>query len=199
MSCRPLTITLDAGATYQQVYRWGAQPLVYKQVTAVTAYAPLTMTVAGHGVPAGWAIAVNDFASPLEVLNASAWPPVDSDFDSATVIDANTLSLNDVDATGLGTYTSGGVIAYYTPVDLAGYSGVFNIYSSPPTASPPVPVATGAVTFDNTAKTITITITPATSAPLGGNYTYTLVLTDGSGVVTFLDEGKLVVRVPGST
>lgn len=184
-------------ATYTLTYRWWTNPIVYKAVTAAPALSPLTLTVTGHGLTDGWPVGINDLAPPLNTINSPDWPPYNYELVPATVIDANTLAFNSIDAALLGNYTSGGTIGYYTPVDLSAVTGVFNIYTYPG-VTPLVPFLTVAATIAGT--TITISLSPAQTLTLvNTQYTYTLVVTDGGGNVTILDQGILYVKVPGAT
>ena len=44
----------------------------------------------------------------------------DSEFHQVTFVDANTIDFNGVSSAGFSTYTSGGHLAYYAPLDLSG-------------------------------------------------------------------------------
>jgi hypothetical protein len=147
----------------------------------------------------GWSVALNDFAAPLDPLNSDQWTPDCDDFVQATVVDSGTLAFNKVDAAKLGAYTTGGTVAYYTPVSLAGVTGVFNVYTSPAaTSGPQTPFLSVAAVLDNTAKTITATLTPAQTATLTDpSYTFAMIVTDAGGNVTVLAEGSLSVKFPG--
>ena len=191
--CQPLAI--EVGITYVQVYRYGGSPLVYKPISAVTTYLPLTVTATGHGVTAGWPIAFNGLG---EGVDASNWPPSNKDFFYATVIDANTISVNDLDATALTAYVSGGLLAYYTPTSLAGGTAVFTLSSVDNCGNETVVLTTNAV-LDDTGKTITLTLTAAqTAAFTPGAYVYSLIMTDAGSNVIVIDEGQAQVSMPGS-
>lgn len=193
----PGQISLYQGATYSQTWRWGAAPLVYKSITAVTVQTPLTVTVLAHGVPDGWSVALADLVG-LEPLNASQWPPATTDFHSASLIDANTLAFRDIDGNRSGTYSTGGVIAYFTPISLIGASAVFNVYTYPPSSVTGLqtPILTANAVVVDAAKTITVTLTSANTATLtASQYSYALVITDASGNVTVLDSG-IVATLP---
>jgi hypothetical protein len=183
-------ICITRGASFTQTFRYGAQPLVYKAIAAVTKATPLTLTITSHGVIDGWSVAFTDMGG-LDCLNAKEWPPCANDFHSATVVDVNTLMFNDIDAARLGTYTDGGQIAYYTPVDLTSATAQLTAYPFPPTSSTPLPVLTIAATIDNTAKTVSYSLSAAQTLGLTGNrYTYALLLTLSDGSVIVLDRGE---------
>ena len=68
----------------------------------------------------GWPVAVTNVKGMTEI-NAEANNVRDSDFHPVTVIDPDTIEINDINASGFKAYVSGGVIQYNTPVDLSGY------------------------------------------------------------------------------
>lgn len=198
------------GATFTQVYRWGAEPLVYKAVTAVPSLTPLKFTITAHAIPDGWSIALAEF-SGLESLLAADWPPGSKDYYPITVVDSDTIALNTVDADRFetsGSTPATGTIAMLTPVSLAGVTAAFNIYPFPSPGSglpvsspvpPPTPLLTVTPVLDDTAKTITVTVTATQTTDLNpGQYAYALIVTSGA-VVTVLDQGAIFVGVPGVT
>ncbi|GAA0721374.1 hypothetical protein [Dokdonella soli] len=207
-ACTNAPLSVGQGTTFTRVYRWSAPPLIYKPVTAVPSLTPLTLTVTAHGVPNGWPVALTALGG-LAALNASNWPPAPSDYLTATVVDTNTLAFTDVDASRVGTYTSGGTIAYLTPVPLTGVTGTLTILQpqGPPfTLTPPfppalpTPILTIAAVVTPAAQTISIMLTAAqTQALASGQYTYTLEVTDSTGAVTLLDQGQLLIFTPGVT
>jgi len=190
-------LSIEIGSTFKQIYRWGGSPIVYKAISALVANAPLTFTVTGHGAPDGWPVAFTDVGG-LDDLNASCWPPAKSDFKFATAVDANTIALNDIDGKRIGTYTSGGTMAYYSPIDLTSATVVFTLYTLDGSGNATQALQVNAA-VDNTAKTITLILSSTVTAALAvGGYTYTLVATQ-SGAVTVLDEGQLTVVTPGTS
>lgn len=114
-------LSVKQGETFSYVFRWETRPIVYKNISAITATAPVRLTVTGHGLVSGWRAAVVSVGGMTE-LNAQYSPPDDSDYHQVTVIDANTIEFNDVNALSYSAYTSGGAIQYNTPVSLAGFT-----------------------------------------------------------------------------
>lgn len=107
------------GRTFKYVVRPETLPLVYKPITAITKTAPVSLTVPAHGLATGWNVAVTNVGGMTQI-NSRANALRESDFKPVTVVDANTFTINSIDALGFSTYTSGGTIVYYTPVALAG-------------------------------------------------------------------------------
>ena len=65
----------------------------------------------------GWRCAVTGVKGMTEI-NATANDLRDSDYKSSTVIDIDTIELNEVNASGFKPYVSGGFVQYNTPADL---------------------------------------------------------------------------------
>jgi hypothetical protein len=121
---------IPAGATFAPVVRWGMSLLAAKPITAIAALTPVSITAVGHGAPQGWPVAVVG-AQGMYQMNASRYPPLPSDMHYATVVDANTIALNDVSADNFSPYTSGGELVYQTPVPLAGVTATMSFYDDP--------------------------------------------------------------------
>ena len=133
--------------------------------------------------------------------------PVDVHY--ATLVDANTITLNDVNAAGYTAYASGGYIQYNTPVDLSVYAGALSIGSPggvrmsikdkiggtellrlDTTTTSPQP----RIVVNNSNKTITFTIAAADTAALTWTKgVYDVELVSAGGVVTLLLSGNITV------
>jgi len=113
-------LIITRGKTFTLIVRWSTDPIVYKAITAISQTAPVRMTVPGHGQVDGWPGAITNVKGPTEI-NAEANNVRDSDYHPITVIDENTIEINEINAAGYKAYTSGGIIQFNTPVDLAGY------------------------------------------------------------------------------
>lgn len=120
---KPSELLIQRGSTFEFEVFWAHESkLVYKPITAISlAFGPPRLTVSGHGIPDGWPVAVTRVLG-MKQINAENSPPSGKDYRTATVIDANTVEFNDMDATGFSAYTSGGFIQFKQPVDFAGYT-----------------------------------------------------------------------------
>jgi hypothetical protein len=192
MSCgAKYDITICKGKTFSEVYRWEAGPIIYKAVTAVVQTTPLRLTVPSHGFPDGWRLALSAFNGMIEV-NAKN-PPRASDYHRATVIDANTIEFNDINAADFGAYTSGGYVQGNTPVSIASYTAELIVEDAERDGDELVDWSAN-VTIDNTAKTITFTVSATATAALAFEEGwYELVLTSPGGVKTPLLQGRVRV------
>jgi hypothetical protein len=188
-------LSLVQGKTYRRVFRWGTKPFIYAAITAITKDAPARVTAAAHGMPDGWRSAIVSVLG-MRQINAINSPPKASDFHRATVIDADTVDFNDINACEFSTYTSGGKLQFYTPVSLAGCEARLTIRDHVGgtalielTSTPAAGIA-----LDDTAKTITVTITAAQTAA----FTWTagvfdLEVEDADGNVTLIAQGAVTV------
>lgn len=188
-------LTIIKGKTFRRVLRWEVKPLVYAAITNITKAGPAVITATGHGAPDGWKVAVIGVAG-MRQINAKHWPLRTTDFHEATVVDANTVKLNDVNVTEYDAHTSGGYLVYYTPQDLAGMTGRFQIRANDTSDTALVSkTSPSGVTLDNTAKTITIELEASETE----DYTFSegvgeLEMEDGSSDVTQLLKRDIVVE-----
>lgn len=187
-------IVIQQGKTFNQVVRWESTPIVYKLITGITQAAPAQITATGHGVPAGWRVAIVSVKGMLGI-NAKNTPPRSSEYHAATVVSANAISLNDVNSSDYSPYTSGGYVQYNTPVDMAGFAARMTIKDRVGgTVLETLTNANAKIVLDNTAKTITILLDAATTAA----YTwvkgvYDLEMVSAGGVVTAILSGNVTV------
>lgn len=193
-----LDICIRKGSTFTKVLRWGAAPLISKAITGITKAAPVVVTAVGHGVPDGWCVAVTGVpVSSMHEINASAYPPKHSDFKKATVLTADTVEINSISSADYTTWTTGGFLVYYTPVDLAGYTARMHIRRTVSSSEIEVTLTTenGGITIDNTEKTISLLIASTETDDL--EFTtgvYDLEMISGLGVVTSLVSGAVTVE-----
>lgn len=113
-------ILIQKGKTFNLIARWSTTPIIRKPITAISLItgAP-RLTVTGHGMPDGNDCAITQVLG-MRQINAENSPPSEGDYHEGTVIDANTIELNGVDASGFLPYTGGGFLQFYTPVSLVG-------------------------------------------------------------------------------
>ena len=195
MTCATSDITIQKGETYSQVLRWESEPFVYKAITGITAAAPAVVTAVGHSVPDGWRVAVVS-AGGMRQINAKNNPPLADEFVRATVLTVDTVELNAVNSADYTAYTSGGYLQYYTPVSLTGFTARMQVRATAEsTGTALLDIDTDSeIVLDNTAKTITITLTAAVTAAL--TFTtgvYSLEMVSSGGVVTQLLTGNVTV------
>lgn len=197
MSCAEQDLVIQQGKTFSRVVRWESFPLVYKAITAITRGGPVSITATSHGMPDNWRATVVS-AGGMRQINASTWPPRANDFHRAIKVDANTVTFNDVDSELYTVYTSGGSLVYYTPVSLAGYTArmtIKDVVGGTAQTSGTLTTSNSRIALDDTAKTITLTISATDTALIDwASGVYDLELVSGTGVVTQLLKGNVTVE-----
>jgi hypothetical protein len=186
-------LIIRKGSTFTRVLRWESLPLVYTPITAISKSAPVVITAAAHGLTDGWRAAVTS-PGGMRQIKAKSFPPRTSDMHAVTVISSSQVSFNDVDSTGFSTFTSGGSLVSYTPVSLAGYSARMQIRDTAESTGDPLVslVSPGDIALDDTAHTITVTISAiATAAFAWETGVFDLELVSADGVVTKILDGNV--------
>lgn len=186
-SVKRVPLTILQGSTFSHLYQWAQSSKTFKDITAITKAAPPVLTVTGHGAPDGWEVYVGNVGGMEDINSDDAY--------LATLINANSLSLP-IDATGFDAYTSGGVLSYYTPVDLSGYTARAQFRASITSTTVLVSLTTenAGIVLDNTKKTITLTMTAAATAALTWKAAfYDLELVSAGGVVSRIASGPVTV------
>lgn len=182
MSAAPIKLNLKIyqGSTFKQILRWESSTKVYVPITGITKAAPVVITAAGHGIPLGWRARVTN-ALGMKEINSS-------DYSLVTDKTTDSVTFNQVNSLGYTTYTSGGVLEYNQPVDLAGYTARMQI--RPKLESDIViqslTTENGGITFDNTLKTITLYISAADTTLLSfAQAVYSLEFVYNSEIIPF--------------
>lgn len=102
--------------------RWEVLPFVYRPITQIANSAPVSLTVASHGLLADQRFAIIS-AKGLTELNISAFVDKIDSWYKATIVDANTVEINTISSLDFKTHTaSTGYIVYRTVPDLSVYS-----------------------------------------------------------------------------
>lgn len=196
MTCAAaLDIEICKGATLSKTLRWESGTVVFKTISGITKAAPPVVTATAHGAPNGWRVAITNVKGMTQI-NAANNPPKNNQYHKAANVAANTLELSGVDATGFGTYTSGGILRYNQPVDLTSYTARMQIRATKSAATflLELTTANGRIALDNTLKTITLTVSATdTAAITWTSGVYDLELVSPGGVVTRLVEGAVTV------
>lgn len=195
MSCGEKNFTIAQGKTFSVVLRWETGPVVFKAITAVANTAPVRITATGHGLPDGWRAAVVSVKGMTQ-LNAECDPPDPHiDYHRVSVVDANTVDLDGVNAASYKVYTSGGYLQFNTPVDMAGYTARMSIKDRVGGAELfSLTTENSRIAIDNTARTITLTVSAtATAAMTWPRGVYELEMVSAGGEVYTLLRGTAKV------
>ena len=193
-------IEIQQGKTFTLVLRWETEPVIRKAITGISfAGGSPRITAAGHGVPDGWRCTLYGVKGPKQ-LNAENNPPRSDDYHAATVLDADTIELNEInpyDEQGneWPAYVSGGFLQYNTPMDLTGYTARLAVKDKiGGTVLLSLTTENGGIAIDNTKKTITLTV----AATETDDFTWTrgvydLEMVSPTGVVTALISGRVSI------
>lgn len=191
-----LELLIPQGKTFSKVFRRASKPFVYAAIASITQGAPARIgTAAPHGLPHGWPVAVVSVKG-MRQINAQNDPPASDDYRRCSVVDASTVEFNEVNSADFSAYTSGGFLQFLTPVDLTNcqvrmtvrdrIGGTVLLQKDSSTL--------GGFVLDNTAKTITFTLTAAETAALTWvRGVYEIEFVSAGTVVTVLARGTVTV------
>lgn len=185
-----LNLKVYQGATFRETLRWESSTKVYKPITGITKAAPVVIAAIGHGMPAGWRFKVTNVAGMTEMNSNDV-------YHVASIVDTDSITVNAINALGYKDYTSGGVVEYNQPVDLAGYTGRMQIRAKLESTEVILELTTetGGIVIDNTEKTISILMTATQTAAFDfTSAVYSLELINGAEVVPFLTGGVSLVK-----
>lgn len=198
-------ITISKGHTYSTVLRWGSNPIVRKSITNFTDLnGTAHLEIPGHGLLDGWPCAVTDCKGRIEINAADPNKVRESEYYAATVVDADTIELNEVNAAGFKPHVANtGVIQYNTPVDLTGITIKVRLWTkqggtllaSNQVADTPLDVVD--TTIDLAKRTITIKFPVEATELLSGKTGWYDIEAHSAGVsptVTQLAEGAFSVK-----
>lgn len=186
-----LNFKIIQGSTFNQVLRWESATKVYKTISGITNSAPVVINCTAHNIPVGWRARVTNVVGMKEINSGS------NDYYTVTDTTTNTVTFNSVNSLGYSAYTSGGVLEYNQPIDLAGYTARMQIRSKleDTTVIKELTTANGGIVIDNTTKTITLTISATdTSAFTFASAVYSIELVNGSVVTPFAGGTMTLVK-----
>lgn len=176
-----LNLKIYEGSTFTQVLRWESATKVYAPITNITKSAPVVITAVNHGIPVGWRTRVTNVAGMKELNNSETYHTV-------TATTQDTVTLNQINSLAYTTYTGGGVLEYNQPVNLAGYTARMQIRAkvNSDTVIHTMTTENGGIVFDNTLKTITLTIPDEVTETFNFvSAVYSLELVLGGSVISF--------------
>lgn len=155
----PYALILVQGKRFQKVFRWPQDVKIYKQISAMPQKVPVRFTVTGHGVPDGWTVRVTGVRGPSQINDRDL---------KATVVDANTVEFNSLNAGDMPDWVSGGYLEYFQPVDLTGYSGQVMLKESVTDAAAALEISTsnGRMIIDAANSKITFDVPAADLAAM---------------------------------
>jgi hypothetical protein len=192
MTAPPVKLNLKVyqGSTFTEVLRWESSTKVYKPITAITKTAPVVITATAHNCPAGWRARVTNVAGMKEINSLS------DNYYLVTDTTTNTVTINSVNAVGFNEYTSGGILEYNEPVNLAGYTARMQLRAklADTIVIKELTTQNSGIVINNTEKTITIVISASdTAAFTFSTAVYSLELISSGGEVSQMLTGTLTL------
>lgn len=185
-----LDLSIYQGATFSKVLRYETSKKLYINITSISKSAPIVITAPNHGIPEGWRFKISGVKGMIEA-NSLDWSP-------AANVTSNTLVINNINATEFSTYTSGGLIEYYEPVNLQGATGRLQIRNTinNPTVLYSMTTENGGIVINNTDKTIEFLISSGTTQTFNFSkavYSFELILNTGD-VIPLLNGNVILER-----
>lgn len=189
-STAPLDLTIRQGATFSKSINWYGGGKVCKLIENLVPGCPTQITITGHGLPS-----LSD--TPVFVKHVKGATRANTKKNTstlATYIDADNFFI-DQDTVGQ-TYTANtGLVTYFLPTDLTGYTARMHIREEIDSDTPILELTSdaGDITISPADGQITVTITDDVTATLDFELAvYDLEIEDGTGdVTTRLIEGEV--------
>lgn len=192
-----LIITIRRGALAQVPIRIETENLSFASITAMSQTAPLQITAPGHGLSEGWRAWVMN-AGGMGELN-SAWNNLkESGAYRVSVLDVDNVEFPDVNSSGFRVYTSGGQLAYRTPLDLSQFTSARMDVKSRPNSTPIVSfnTAAGTLQLDAAANVLWLILPTAVTGVLAAAtrfFDIELVKASGDVVAACSANSKLII------
>lgn len=187
MMTAKINYKINQGSTFQPILRWESNEKVYKPITNISKSAPVIITVPGHSTVNNWRIKLTDIGGMKE-LNSP------TNYHTCTVVDQDTLTINNINSLSYTAYTTGGVVEYNLPINLAGMTARMQIRPKidSDTVIYELTTQNGGIVLDNTAKTIALNIPAATTAEFQfSQAVYSLEIISSGGIVTPFASGQI--------
>lgn len=180
MTPAKVNLKIYQGSTFRETFRWESALKTYLPITAITKAAPAVISCTGTLPPVGWRAKVTGVVGMKEINS--------DDYRVVTTASGGTVTFNDINASNYTTYTSGGILEYNTPIDLANYTARLQIRPQLTSQTVLLELTTqnGGIVIDNTLKTISIVIQASQTQTLTfSNAVYSLELVKNLEVLTF--------------
>jgi len=182
------------GSTFKETLRWESETKQYATISSITKTAPCVITTASaHTIPLNWRIRVTGVSGMKDINLAST-----TDYYLVTSKTTNSVTLNQVNSSDYGAYTSGGIIEWNQPIPLTGYTAQMQIRESieSTTVIHELTSANGGISIDPVNFTISFNISAVTTAAFNFDAAvYSCELTDNQGLVyPFLSGGITLIK-----
>ena len=182
-----LNFKVYQGSTFNEVLRWESSKKVYKPITSITQAAPCVVTAVGHGLPDGWRAKITNVGGMTDINSNDTYHVI-------TKLTADTLEINALNSIGFKAYTSGGILEFNDPIDLAGFTARMQIREKldSSTIIKELTTENSGIVIDHTNKRIVLNIVAdETSLFTFSTAVYSLELVSSGGIVTPFANGTL--------
>lgn len=169
------------GSTFSEVFRYESYTKVYKPITNITKAAPMVVTAVAHGAPIGWRTKISNVVGMKEANS--------DDYIIVTDTTSDTLTYNEVNASGYTAYTSGGILEYNEPKSLVGMTARMQVRAKTSSTDVLLECTTenSMIKINDSSKTITLNIPAATTTALTfRSAVYSMELVSGITVIPFI-------------
>lgn len=141
------------GSTFSEVLRWESANIAYRPITSITAAAPVVITSSSHGMPAGWRFKVTNVVGMKDINSTDTYR-------IASSVDANTITVGDLNGAGFSAYVSGGIIEYNEPYPLSGVTARMQLRDKVTSTTFIAEYTTenGKILIDTVNKTLTVNV-----------------------------------------
>ena len=182
------------GSTFQETLRWESETKQYAPISTITNSAPCIITTSGsHSIPLNWRVRVTGVTGMKDINTIS-----DDAYYLVTSKTGTTITMNQVNTSAYGAYTSGGIVEYNTPVPLAGYTAQMQIRETLESTSviAELTTANGGIAIDPVNYTITLKLSATLTAAFNfDSAVYSCELTDSqNNVFQFLNGSISLVK-----
>jgi hypothetical protein len=185
-----LNFKIYQGATFRETLRWESSTKSYRPISSILKSAPVEInTTAEHGIPTGWRVRINNVQGMKEINS-------DSYYTICSVLPGS-FKINEINALGFSNYTSGGVVEFNAPVDLAGVTARMQIREKLDSPEVIINLTTenGGIVIDNVDKTIALFISDTdTAAMTFTSAVYSLELVKAGDVIPFINGNVSLVK-----
>ena len=203
LAVRKLSVTWRRGSSVEIPIRIESDVWEYADIQTIDNGSPVKITAASHGIKDQWRVAVQN-AKVLTDLNAENNPPKDSELRIATVVDANSVEFNSINASGMKTHTANtGQLAYYKPLDLSSYTSARMDIKQKVGGAILVTLNTTDTTLEIDSVSCAIWMFPSIEQTLllpAGEYVFDVEMIDGAGrVVPVCSAESALIVLPEVT
>ena len=183
-AAQPVALCIRRGATNVIPIRLTTSVWRYIAITAITASAPVRITAPAHNIPDCWRALIYGVRGML-AINTQRPPEKarEADWRMLTVIDADTLEINDINAADFAAYAGGGHLQIYAPMDLSGIASARMQVNDPAGAQIAYFTTADRLSIDVASASVVLSLDPPDSRAISSSGLFDIELVTTSGDV----------------